>query len=120
MKKILYIAILLTAFCASSCFYDKEHELYPINVTCDTISLTYSNQVKKIIDGYCVSCHFSGNPTGFDLDTWAGLNAVANTYLMGTVKHEQGFNEMPPSTHPLDACKIRQLQLWVNSGAPNN
>ena len=120
MKKIVLFIFISAVL--SSCFYDKEAELYPGNTLlgCDTLStMKYSDQVSGIMNAYCNSCHYSGNPTGWNLDNWAGLNAVANTYLLGTIKHLQGYNAMPPSGK-IDDCKIRQIEIWVQSGAPNN
>ena len=122
MKKIFPVILFIIVL--TSCYYDKEAELYPGNGafgSCDTLStMSYANNIAPIMSSYCNSCHYSGNPTGWVLDTWAGVNSVASTYLIGTIKHLQGYNAMPSGGGKLDDCKIRQIELWVQSGAPNN
>lgn len=122
MQKTIFILFIPVLF--SACYYDKKSELFPgsgLNA-CDTLStITYSRHVSAILSSYCYACHSGPTPTAqVDLTTWASVSVyVNNGQLIGTVKHLTGFNQMPPSG-PIDRCKIRQIELWVNAGAPNN
>lgn len=55
------------------------------------------------------------------MDTYEGvLPHVVNGKLIGSVKHESGFIEMPPLLPPLTDCRIKQLESWISNAAPNN
>ena len=106
------------------CFYDKEGEMHPLGAksNCDTVNVTYSNQVMSLMNTYCngSSCH-SGGVLHYDFSTWSDLNSAATGgFLMGTVNHQSGFSPMPSSTFKLTPCQIRTLQIWVDAGAPQN
>lgn len=105
------------------CFYDKESDMHPQGKApfCDTITpVTYSFQVRQIVDANCMGCHFSGGVLNYDFSTWDELNmAATNGFLMGCVNHQSGFNPMPQA-YKLSPCQIRSLQIWVDAGAPQN
>lgn len=89
---------------------------------CDTAVFTFSSAVKKIMDTKCVGCH---NPTNLggniDLSTYTGVKAVAlNGKLYGSVAQQSGYSPMPKNSTKLSDCEIRQIQKWINAGAPNN
>src|ERR1051326_6980034 len=120
MKKLSVIFIFAAVL--AGCFYDKESELHPkvVSNVCDTTNVTYSNQIVTLVNSYCISCHYSGGVSGYDYSSWNDLHTNAlNGQLMGSVQYQPHHPPMPPSFQ-LDACHIRQLQMWVNAGAPNN
>jgi hypothetical protein len=43
-----------------------------------------------------------------------------NAQLVGTAAHLPGFQPMPPAGTGMSDCEIRQLELWVEAGAPEN
>jgi hypothetical protein len=121
MKSFVTIVSVLVFIAAlPACYYDKKDELFPNSQPCDTAAVTYSSQVRNVVNGYCISCHYAGNVTGIDLDSWAAVTNVGGTTIMGCVNHDQGFNPMPPNSGKLDRCHIRQLQIWIDAGMPNN
>jgi hypothetical protein len=122
--KITFVALAFAAF-FSGCFYDKKSELYPgdgLSNACDTISnMSYANHISPILSSFCISCHSGSFPSGnVLLDNYASVSTYAGTgQLLGTINHISPYNLMPP-TAPLNQCQLRQIELWVNAGAPNN
>ena len=90
---------------------------------CDTIDVTYSGNIVPILQARCNSCHSGSTPSGgLNLTQWSVVNtAAANGTLEGSVRHlADPFIPMPPSGPRLSDCRIRQIQLWIAQGAPNN
>jgi cytochrome c5 len=123
MKKMVLVFFAVAFF--FGCYYDKRSELFPgynLSQPCDTAStMSYSQHIAPILSSFCFSCHSGHTPTaGVDLTDYNNVFTYAsNGQLVGTVKHLSGFNQMPP-TGPIDPCKQRQIELWVQAGAPNN
>jgi len=123
--KILKTFLIVAGFSAfSSCYYDKEEELYPNSFGgCDTTNTTYSTRVRKIIDANCMgsACHDGATPSGWELSTYAGVAAAAaGGNLTGAINQASGFSAMPKSRPKLSDCDIAAIQKWVNNGAQNN
>jgi hypothetical protein len=120
--KILLIAACFSAF--SSCYYDKEEELYPNSFgRCDTTNSTYSVRVRKILDANCMgsACHDGATPSGWDLSTYAGVSAATvRGNLTGAINQVSGFSAMPKNRPKLSDCDIAIIQNWVSNGAKNN
>jgi hypothetical protein len=124
MKKFIFLfsfaVILFTA-----CYRDNVEELYPgagLFTPCDTTSvMTYSTHITTLMQNYCYSCHSGSSPSsGFRIDTYSALQPyAASGELMARLHGDPGWNRMPES-FPLEPCQIRQFELWVNAGAPNN
>jgi uncharacterized membrane protein len=121
---LLPLAVLGLYLVSTGCYYDKEELLYPGN-TCDTTKVTYSGTVTTIINQYCTSCHSTGaGPTsgaGIILDTYNTIIPyVNNGRLMGSLNHLSGYSAMPKGQAQLPTCNLKQLQAWINKGAPQN
>jgi hypothetical protein len=126
MKKLFFIAVLAVTGTAG-CYYDNVEELNlgsGLFDNCDTVStISYSTHIVPTMQNFCYSCHSGSSPSsGYRLDTHADLQLRAldpNNVLLGNINHAAGFNPMPP-TFKMDECRIRQFELWVAAGAPNN
>jgi cytochrome c553 len=90
-------------------------------VLCDTVNFTYT-AIQPILQQNCIGCHSSTLASGgVNLSTHAGVAVVAQSgELMGAIKHQTGFVAMPQGAAKLSDCKIRQIEKWVQAGAPNN
>lgn len=124
MRKLL-LATGLTALVWSGCYTDNKEELYPEAGDCDTTNVAFSATIQPILNQNCAnsgSCHSSPSPTGgYKLDTYAGAKlSVDLGKLLGSIRHETGFSAMPKGGGKLSDCQIKQIELWVGSGAPNN
>ncbi len=89
---------------------------------CDTLgAITFSGVIWPLIETNCRGCHSGTTPSGgISLSSYGELVAVANTgQLLGALKGTLPYIQMPPSG-PLSDCRIRQVDLWIQDGAPNN
>ena len=89
---------------------------------CDTALFTYSSIIKSTIQNKCVGCH---NPSSLggsvDLSTYTSTRTVAlNGKLNGSITQQPGYSAMPKNSAKLSDCEIKQIQKWINAGAPNN
>jgi cytochrome c5 len=97
------------------------------DANCDTSgTISFAAQVKSIVDNYCVSCHNSTVTSGgVNLNGYTQVKSYAESIrsgipvLLGTIRHDNGFKAMPPSTK-LDECSIRKIELWIEQGILNN
>lgn len=102
------------------CYYDVEEVLYPNG--CDTSEITYSQDVRTILESNCLTCHDPLSQNGnVNLEGYDNVKVyVDNGKLLGTIRHEDGFSAMPQGTSQLSSCTIEKIQAWVDAGAPNN
>lgn len=119
MKKLTFFFGFV--FILASCDYDVAEELYPVN-GCDTRDLSYSLDIVPIIDANCYRCHAAqlnlGNVT---LEGYNNIKVyVDNGKLLGTIKHEDGFQTMPQDAGKIDQCLIDKVEQWIDDGAENN
>ena len=124
MKKLLIISLLAIL---AGCYYDNEEELYPYEPACDTANVTYSGTIYPIISSNCFSCHNSSTPQGnVLLKDYATISAAAaipaGQYgsLYGAVSHASGNSPMPKNGTQLSDCKLEQIRIWIEDGAPEN
>lgn len=90
---------------------------------CDTLNVTYSSTIRPIFQARCTSCHSGSSPSGgINLTQWSVANQLAmDGRLEGAVRRLGApYINMPPSGPQLSDCRIRQIQLWIAQGAPNN
>ncbi|MBK7944350.1 MAG: hypothetical protein IPJ85_03135 [Flavobacteriales bacterium] len=93
------------------------------SAACDTLNVTYSGTIAPIMQARCTSCHSGSAPSGgLNLTQWGVVNQRAmDGTLEGAVRHlGDPFINMPPLGPQLSSCRIRQIQLWIAQGAPNN
>ncbi len=89
---------------------------------CDTTStVTFSGVIYPIIAKNCKGCHSGSSPSGnIGLENYAQISLVAsNGSLVGALKGTNPFVAMPPG-RSLSDCRIRQFELWVSEGYPDN
>lgn len=89
---------------------------------CDTVNMTYSSDVKPILEANCYSCHGNGNTNGgVTLDSYASVNSFAGSGdLIGVITHASGYPPMPEGGAKLSDCDINKIKDWINRGATNN
>jgi hypothetical protein len=124
---LLFIAF-LPAFFVGSC--TSEH----LSPNCDTLKMSYSQNVVPILKNNCYPCHSMGNTVGsigILLDNYKNLMNYVDTVnvnlslLVGDIRHDPSnsaitFTPMPYMKPKLDDCSINQIVAWVNQGAPDN
>jgi uncharacterized membrane protein len=125
MKNILIIFGFFI-FSLQSCYYDNVEELYPeITNGCNTTNVSFSKDVKKIIDSRCIGCHSTVNYItiggGVALEGFENVKTSAdNGGLLGSITHDSGYSKMPKGSSKMDDCKIKQIKKWIEDGAKNN
>jgi hypothetical protein len=87
---------------------------------CDSTNVTYTHSIDPILQAWCVGCHSGSNPSnGLSLDTYDNAKACAESgRLMGAIRHETGYKEMPNGGAMLSPCEIDLFQKWINLGEP--
>ena len=122
MKKLSIITAIgvgLT-FLLNSCYYDKFQELHPeLNTACDSATATWSGDVNKIVNAYCIGCHGAAGSGGVSLNRYDNVKAAAAGDKLINALTGNGVPSMPPNTH-LDDCKIGSIKHWIKNGMPNN
>ena len=124
MKKINLIPLIVIGsliwiqMTQSSCTNDKLPE--PNNMICDSLQITYDNQVKPIIDASCafVGCHVQGFVNG-DLSSFATMTPYINGNN-AAFEQEVITNKTMPIGGVLSDAELEILQCWVNSDYPEN
>jgi hypothetical protein len=127
MKPILFIVASVALFILmESCVKEEARQPDPLVQTCDTISASYSNDIRPILNTSCVgsSCHSDvGAPIsgGISLQDYDDAKQYAdNGQLVCAVKGD-GCEIMPPvGVIPLTQEQILQIECWAFNGAPNN
>lgn len=90
---------------------------------CDTTNATYHGKIVPILETNCLGCHTGAQIQGgnIDLSTYAHLKEqVDRGALLGSIKHEIGYSEMPKNGAPLSDCKINIIAQWILEGAQEN
>lgn len=103
-----------------SCTFDNEEDLLR-SIICDTINIDYDD-LTYIFSGICADCHnstFSYRPD-IKMDSYENvLNSINTGLVLPAIKHTGPF-EMPYGLPMLSECEIRQIELWINAGMPEN
>jgi mono/diheme cytochrome c family protein len=82
---------------------------------CDTANVSYNGTIYPILQDNCITCHSGATPQGgLDFTDYSQVAFVAESgVLLGAIKHLQDYKPMPKDAAMLDACKIRQFEIWI-------
>jgi hypothetical protein len=122
IKKLSGLFLLTFALFVFSCGKDDGDDPNPSN--CDTADLTYTDDIKTILNTNCAlsGCHSAAEASmqGAMNDYDAAKAFVAEGRILGAINHEQGFEAMPrpEGSAKLDDCTIDKITAWVVDGAP--
>lgn len=122
MKKLLII-LSTTIVLLSSCYYDKEEDIFPSTGNCDVSAVTYANTVLPLLQNSgCLGCHSGSAPSGnISLSGYNNVKVVAqNGKLFGVINHSPGFSPMPQGGSKMSSCSINRIKAWIDAGAVNN
>jgi hypothetical protein len=89
---------------------------------CDTTFFTFNAAILPIFQATCIGCHSGPTPSAsINLSTYNGIRTIAlNGKLTGVITHDPNYSPMPKGGNQLPACKITQIQKWIDAGALNN
>ena len=86
---------------------------------CDTIDVTYLNNLAAIIEISCHGCHSGLAPqAGIKLENYSDLLAVNNAGALPAVLRGANAYPLMPPFNPLSECQIRQFEIWNENGNP--
>ena len=111
MKKFILFSILIIAVNFISC--KKENTKVDVIATDVCVAVSYSNDIKKIIDKSCNSsgCHASQSPI---LVNYAQVKAQVDN---GKIKKEVITNQTMPQGSSLTSNELGLIQCWIDNGA---
>ena len=87
-------------------------------------SITYTNHIKTIFDGRCISCHSTtlsgadrmGASASYDYDTFAAASASVGGEDVAQRANTRVQEGTMPSSQPLPSGEKNCLQLWIDQG----
>ena len=115
---LLFLGILFwLQITQTSCVNDKLPES-TVNPICDTLVVTYDNQVKPIIDASCafIGCHSTGAIIG-DYTSYSNMTPILNDNLFK--KRVLDIKDMPENDTLTDD-ELLIMECWVASNYPEN
>lgn len=115
--------LFITLISLTSCYYDSEEDLYPSRFVCDeNKTISYERDLKPILNAECSGCHNTNNyqilGAGIKLDSPEDLKN--NNRILGAIKHNSGFSNMPKNESKLSDCEILIFENWINQGGNDN
>lgn len=125
-NSILFGAVLAWGYLAiESCTFDQAEEL--VVEACDTLSVSYANDIRPIIDTYCSgktlgNCHEAGNTANSDYSTYEGLYEQVENDGIWAVVFVTGEMPDPFTSGPteLTTAELQMLYCWLEAGGPQN
>jgi uncharacterized membrane protein len=127
MKKTIALTILLVslASCSDSDTY-QDISTPPTTPGTGTpppaTTISYTKNVKSIIDGNCISCHSSGRSASFrPLTTYAEVKAaVESAGLLGRIQLQSGQQGLMPQGGRMSQTNIDLIVKWNTDGLKEN
>jgi hypothetical protein len=116
MKKSILLLLFACASFLVSCTTRTYEE---ISETESTLPITYTSNIKSIINSNCIGCHFDGGqfPT---LETYEQVkNAAQNGNLICRIDQTQSCGSVMPPSGPMPKQAIDMILLWQKEGYKN-
>ncbi len=119
MRLLVFLVLSIFLWMLTSCKSVNKEYFFGYrqqdSTTCDTLYVTYSKQMKNILDVECAYCHMNEMVPGCDLDNYEHtLDYVSRT---GTLLYDYVKNDDHQGV-VLDTCEKIQLKKWVLNPAP--
>ncbi|MFC2087747.1 hypothetical protein ACFLSA_06270 [Bacteroidota bacterium] len=110
MRYIIGFSLLILVY--SSCSYDDEETYYQ---ECDTSNVSFSEDIRAIIDANCIFCHSDNYANGgYSYQSYEGVKeALDKGRFLGAIRHENGFRAMPDGQPRMDDCTILKIEVWI-------
>jgi hypothetical protein len=121
-KFLLAFAICGGVLIYSSCTKDKAEP--KSTVDCTTLdSVTYTNNVRDIVDGYCADaagCHYGSTPSeGLNLDNYQSLkDACDNNTVICRIQYGSDCGKGMPESGKMADSLINTIICWQQNGYP--
>jgi cytochrome c5 len=125
-KIFLFSSFLVIFVVLFSCKKENEEDLLNNGSNnggvCNTENMSYKDDIAPIMSASCNACHSNQNASGgVRTNSFSNLQPIIeNGSLLGSIKHEQGFSNMPQGQSKLPQCSIDKIEAWINQGAKDN
>ncbi len=127
MKKIVsasFVVLSVLAACKStkkttaiSIAPKSEFPMVFMPLDCSSKTLTYSADIKSIIEPNCANCHNETYKSGYNFLTIESVKkSAASGHLLGSIKQLRGYDPMPDNAAKFDQATIDKIECWINSG----
>lgn len=120
MKKTIVFSILVLTTLAACKTKEKsvtEKAVEKPKLDCTGKAYAFNADIKPIMYQYCVSCHNTNFKAGYNFQQESSVKKAAQSgHLLGTIKHEHGFSNMPAMSAKLDQSIIDKIECWINNG----
>jgi mono/diheme cytochrome c family protein len=100
---------------------------YCEQMECDSVNVSFSQEVFPIIQNNCLGCHSGPNPNGgISLTNYQQVKARASVpagspgSLLGAITWNPGNTNMPQNGQQLQDCEIGIIRNWILEGMPDN
>jgi hypothetical protein len=122
--KISIICLLSGFVFLSTCAYDNEEDLYPDRLAnCDTTNVTFNSKIIFILAKNCFVCHDHAVADrwgdGIHLEAYDDVKSRIER-ISNAINHTGGVSPMPKNTAKLNACTLKQFEIWISNGIPEN
>ena len=103
------------------CYYDNIERKYNQS-GCDLTSVSWTSDVKPLVDQFCVACHQGSSPAaGLLLEGYQDVKAsvLQGEFSIRINKPSSDPLKMPPNAL-IDSCSIEKINIWIANGALEN
>ena len=116
MKKYIYLfGIIASLYSCESTTYESLEE-----PTVIVDKVTYTANVKSIIDQNCIGCHASGGSL-IPLETYSDVKeALLNKNLLDRIQRQNGMPGQMPKAGRMSQDKINTILQWNTDGLLEN
>lgn len=88
---------------------------------CNTLNMSYANNIAPIISTNCNGCHSGSSPSGgINLTSYSGVSTTAASGKLYNAVAQNGMAQSMPPSSKLSTCDINKIKSWVEAGYPNN
>jgi hypothetical protein len=124
-KRVRFIGLVFWVLWLGGCGEKYDQPILEPLLTCASgDSITYTNHIKTILDGRCISCHSTtlsgadrmGATESYDYDTFAAATASVGGEDVPQRANTRAQEGTMPPTGSLPSAELNCLQLWIDQG----
>ena len=106
----------------NACYYDVADEINPPDMFCDTLDVSYAEDILPLMVNQCYVCHsVSERRGGVILEPYVELIPWVDSGLLScTINHGDGCSAMPDNAPKMLDCQILLIDKWIADGAQEN